>query len=975
MKNIQEFITSILAIAFLSYLIYFSIYSKQNQLSYEYEMVENDPLNTMIYTLENGLKIYMSVNRDEPRIQTNIAVNTGSKQDPSDATGLAHYLEHMLFKGTSEIGTINWEEESKELKKISDLYEKRRTVLNEEDRSFIYQQIDSISGVAAQYAVANEYDKMISSLGAKGTNAYTSLERTVYINDIPSNELEKWLMIESERFSELVLRLFHTELETVYEEFNRGQDNDWRLAWYSMMKALFKKHQYGTQTTIGTSEDLKNPSMEKIHQYFNEKYVPNNMAIILSGDFNPDETVKLIEKYFGDYQSKEVPEFKVLKEEPITKPEEITIQGSTSDWVDIGFRLPGVEAEDIYMLPLLDAILSNGKAGLIDLNLIKSQKILGGYSQYMIAKDYSFFKLHGQPRQGQSLVEVKELLLSELNRIKNGQFNDWMLSAIIKNFKLDDQKRNESNSYRARKMTNAFILDQNWETVVNQNKKLTSLTKNDIVVFANKYFNNNYILLNKLNGTPNSIKVKKPKITTVPLNRDTSSQFALNFQSLPSKRMEPIFNNYNEDVREFKLNNNIPAFYVRNTTNEIFSLSYILDMGKFSDKELALAVKYLEYLGTDKYNASQIEQEMFKLGLSYSVYASNERIYVQLSGLEESLEKGIKLFEHILSSVIPNQNVYDNMVLDIIRERQDTKLSKWSILSGMRSYAKYGPENPFNNIISSEDLKLIDIKKLTDKIKSLTKFKHYVYYYGRKNVSEIETILNKYHYSHENSKNILSPMVFKELDNYDNKVYFIDYDMVQSEITMMSKGPLYNMNLIPFAKLFNEYFGSGLSSIIFQEIRESKALAYSAWSSFSTPMKTAESHYITAYLGTQVDKLDEATIAILKLMSNMPKSEGQFLDAKIAALKKIETSRTKRSRLFWNYLLAKDLGLNYDLNKEIYPLLENIEFIDLQSFFDQNIKDRNYTFLVIGDKDLVDHNALKKLGIYKELKLEDVFGY
>ncbi len=593
----------------------------------------------------------------------------------------------------------------------------------------------------------------------------------------------------------------------------------------------------------------------------------------------------------------------------------------------------------------------------------------------MIAKDYSFFKLHGQPRQGQSLGEVKELLLSELNRIKNGQFDDWMLAAIIKNFKLDDQKRNESNSYRARKMTDAFILDQNWETVVNQNKKLTTLTTNDIIAFANKYFNNNYILLNKLHGTPNSIKVTKPKITTVPLNRDTSSQFAFNFQNIPSKRMQPIFNNYNSDVREFKLKNNIPAFYVRNTTNEIFSLSYILDMGKFSDKELALAVNYLEYLGTDKYNANQIEQEMFKLGLSYSVYASNERIYVQLSGLEESLETGVKLFEHILSSVIPNQYVYDNMVLDIIRERQDTKLSKWSILSGMRSYAKYGPKNPFNNIISSEDLQSIDIEKLTNKIKSLTKFKHYVYYYGRKNLSEIETILNKYHSSNKSSKNILSPMVFSELDNMDNKVYFIDYDMVQSEITMMSKGPLYNIELIPFAKLFNEYFGSGLSSIIFQEIRESKALAYSAWSSFSTPMKTDDSHYITAYLGTQVDKLDEATSAILKLMSNMPKSEGQFLDAKIAALKKIETSRTKRSRLFWNYLLAKDLGLDYDLNKEIYPLLENIEFTDLKSFFDNNIKDRNYTFLVIGNKDFVDHNALKKLGVYKELKLEEVFGY
>jgi len=222
----------------------------QQKYKYNYETVEGDDLNTFIYTLENGLKIYMSINKDEPRIQTNIAVNTGSKQDPADATGLAHYLEHMVFKGTSKIATINWEAEKVILQQISDLYEKRRSVTDEAERKAIYHQIDSLSGVAAQYAVPNEYDKMISSIGAKGTNAYTSVEQTVYINDIPSNEFEKWISVESERFSELVLRLFHTELEAVYEEYNRSRDNDYWLAYEAMSKNLYKNHPYGTQTTI-----------------------------------------------------------------------------------------------------------------------------------------------------------------------------------------------------------------------------------------------------------------------------------------------------------------------------------------------------------------------------------------------------------------------------------------------------------------------------------------------------------------------------------------------------------------------------------------------------------------------------------------------------------------------------------------------------------------------------------------------------
>jgi len=975
MTNISQSLTTISAIIFIAYLINFSINPDNIQSTYKYETVENDPLNTMIYTLDNGLKVYMSINTDEPRIHTNIAVNTGSKQDPSDATGLAHYLEHMLFKGTSQIGTINWEKELEEIQKISALYEARRNSIDKDERKELYSKIDSISNVAAKYAVANEYDKMISSLGAKGTNAYTSLERTVYINDIPANELEKWLMIESERFSELVLRLFHTELETVYEEFNRGQDNDWRLAWYTMMQALFKNHQYGTQSTIGTSDHLKNPSMEKIHTYFSEKYVPNNMAIMLSGDINPEQTITLIEKYFGHYKAKKIPNFPVLTEDPISSPELINVTGSSSEWVDIGFRLPGIQSEDIYILPLLDGLLSNGKAGLIDLNLIKSQNLLGGYSQYMIAKDYSVFKLHGEPRSGQSLKEVQILLLNELEKIKNGDFDDWMLSAIIKNFKLDDQKRNESNSYRARKMTDAFIMNQDWQNIVHKNEKLSNVTKQDIIEFSKKYFNNNYVVVNKLHGEPNSVKVEKPEITNVPLNRDTSSIFSLKFQSMESNRLKPVFNNYSNDVKQFEIHDNIPGFYVKNTTNEVFSLSYIIDMGKFSDKELALAVSYLEYLGTDKYSANKIEKEMFKLGLSYSVYAADKRIYVQLSGLEESVEKGIQLFEHILSNVKPDQAIYDNMVLDIMRERTDNKLSKWAISSAMRSYAQYGFKSPFKYILSTRDLKQINIETLTDKIKELMSFEHYIYYYGRKEIAEIKLLLDKYHNAPKEKKPIVSPISFKELNNTRNQVYFVDYDMVQSEITMISKGDLYNQNLIPLGKLFNEYFGSGLSSIVFQEIRESKALAYSARSYFSTPRQLDQSHYVSAYLGTQADKLSEAIGAILDLMNDMPESNSQFEDAKIAALKKIETSRTKRSQLFWNYLRAQELGHEYDINRDIYTALQNLKLKDLKLFFDTHVKDKHYAFLVLGDKNLIDHKSLKELGEYRELNLDEIFGY
>ncbi len=943
---------------------------------YDYETVEGDVLNTFIYTLDNGLKIYMSVNKDEPRIQTNIAVNTGSKQDPSDATGLAHYLEHMVFKGTSEIATINWEEEKVILKQISDLYEKRRSVTDEVERKAIYHLIDSLSGEAAKFAVPNEYDKMISSIGAKGTNAYTSVEQTVYINDIPSNEFEKWLSIESERFSELVLRLFHTELEAVYEEYNRGKDSDYWLAWETMSAHLFKKHTYGTQTTIGTSDHLKNPSMEKIHQYFNERYVPNNMAIILSGDLDPDNTVDLIQKYFGDYKRKEVPKFVPAVEDEITEPEYVTVKGSDAAWVNIGYRLPGIKNEDIHMVQLFDGLLNNGQAGLIDLNLVKAQKVLDASSGADVMKDYTAFELSGNPRDGQSLEEVKDLLLAEVEKVKAGDFEEWMLPAIVKDFELQEQQANQYNSVRAGVMTNAFIMDLDWADVVNENEKLKKVTKKDIIAFANKYFKNNYVVVYKETGNANNPKVEKPAITQVQLNRDTASVFANNFEKMESTRMTPVFDEYKSEIKESNLSSGVPLYYVENTTNETFSLNYILDMGSYSDKEMALAVDYLEYLGTNKYSANELQLELFKLGLTYSVYAADERVYVTLAGLDESLEEGIKLFEHILANVEPNQEAFDNIVQDIIKDRADTKLSKGAILyGGMMNYGQYGANGPIKDIFSEEELTSLDVNNLITKIKGLTSYEHYIYYYGRKDIEEVKTLLNENHKTPEKLTPLIAAKEFPELKMESNKVYFVNYDMVQSEVMMLSNAGTYNKDFAATTNVFNEYFGSGLSSIIFQEIRESKALAYSAYSVFTTPRKANKSHYVRAYVGTQVDKLSDAKIAIMELMNDMPEVEDQFQDSKMAALKKIETSRTKRSSLFWRYLSAKEMGRDYDLKKEIYPQIKTLELKDLKIFFNNNIKGRNYTYLVIGNKELVDMDVLKEMGEFQELTLEEIFGY
>jgi len=382
--------------------------SMKNQVThYPYSSVPGDSIHTRIYTLRNGLTVYMSPYKDKPRIYTSIAVRAGSKNDPAETTGLAHYLEHMLFKGTDALGSLDYEKERVELDKITALYEKYRLTSDIHKRAAIYKDIDSISNVAARFAVPNEYDKLLNSIGAQGTNAYTWTEQTVFLNDIPSNKLEQWLTIEAERFRNPVMRLFHTELETVYEEKNRNMDSDQNKIWENLFAGLFKKHPYGTQTTIGKAEHLKNPSINNVIDYYHTWYVPNNMALCIAGDFDPDATIKLIDETFSLLKPKEIPHFTPAVEEPITKPSIIKVTGPEAEELVIGYRFNGINSSDTDYLTLIDKVLFNKTAGLIDLNLNQQQKVLDGSSTLAAMKDYSVHILSAKPS---SLSDLKSII-------------------------------------------------------------------------------------------------------------------------------------------------------------------------------------------------------------------------------------------------------------------------------------------------------------------------------------------------------------------------------------------------------------------------------------------------------------------------------------------------------------------------------------------------------------------------------------
>ena len=970
MNTAIKFLTTILMIILMSGI-------SDAQKKYEYRTYENDPLGTRIYKLDNGLTVYLSVNRDEPRIATRIAVKAGSKNDPADATGLAHYLEHMLFKGTDIFGSKDFGTEGKLINEIIDLYEQHRSATDPEERKMIYRKIDSVSYVASGYAIPNEYDKMLSSIGATGTNAYTSSEQTVYVNEIPSNQFAKWLDIESERFRQPIMRLFHTELEVVYEEKNRSMDNGFSKAFENLYAGLFQKHSYGTQTTIGTVEHLKNPSLKKVIDYYNTYYLPNNMAIMLAGDFDPDKAIEMIDGAFGKMQPKDVPVFIPPAEDPITSPIEKTVYSPESENLFIGFRFPSASTDEMDLLNMTAAILYNGSAGLIDLNIMRQQKALNASASVDGMKDYSTFILSGSPREGQSLEELRDLLLSQIEVVKKGEFPDWYTEAVVNNYKSTLTRMYQNNNSRVSAFVKSFTTDIPWDKYIGNADRYSKITKSDIVNFANKYFGNNYVVVYKRTGEDKGVqKIIKPEITPVQVNRDSESGFLKKITAERVEDMQPKFLDFKKEISESIVKPMVSLYSLKNTENDLFELSFIYEFGNNADKRISTALNYLKLLGTKNKTSADISLEFFRLGCSYNASQNGDRITITLSGLNDYFKPALALLMELLYDVQPDAKAYENLVADMLKSRANAKLSKNTILrSALLNYGMYGPESPFTNILSENELKNLNPSDLTDIIHSLRNYYHSITYYGPDSGDKLENAIRNFYRTKDMPREIPKNKKFEELPTEENKIYFVDYKMKQVEIMFINRNEMFSAANIPIIKMYNEYFGSGMSSIVFQDLREAKALAYSVNSVYTVPDKADKHHYIISYIGTQSDKLGEAMNGFTELLNRIPLTEVNFNSAKEGVLKNIQTERITRSGILRTFLANRNQGIDYDIRKDIYGKVPGFTLDDVRKFNESNVKGKKYVYLLIGDRSKLDFELLQKFGNVETLTLEQIFGY
>ena len=934
---------------------------------------ENDPLDAQIFELDNGLRVYLTENHEEPRFYAEIAVRAGSKHDPSDGTGLAHYLEHLLFKGNQNLGSLDYSLEKPHLDRIVELYEEHHEETDPSRRAEIYAQINSEAQLAAQYAVPGELDRLYNNMGGTALNAHTWYEETVYKIGLPANRLQQWAEVESDRFINPVFRLFHTELETVYEEKNRTLDNKDRLIGTAIDEMLYKVHPYGQQPTIGTVEHLKNPSLVYIQNYYDTYYVPNNMAIFMSGDIDTEETIALISDKFAKWESKPVPEVGPWVEEPLQGAERRTVQYPGEEQVQLAFRTAGNGSEDKEALILLDMILDNRTAGLINLNLNQQQLVASAGSSPLFLNDAGSQNLYGIPKQDQTLEEVEQLLLDQLEIIKAGDFEDWIILAIINDFKKNEKASLEFNQARVSMMRDSFIQGGEWGYHVAELDRMSELTKQDVVDVANKYFGNDYVAVYRVDGQNEIPEVEKPQIDPVNIDSSQQSEFAARILAMEYDEIEPTFVEADRDYRIIEFADGVQLYYAPNPLNDLFSFSINVEVGTEENEKLNLAAALMDVAGTTSRTNEELQKEWYQMGTDFRFGAGENSSGIAISGLDEQFEASLALAMDLIKNPSAEEQTLEQMKGILLKSRDDQKSSPPAISRALTLYNRYGEESPMLEALTREEIMASKVDELLQLPAGLLNYKHTLSYTGSMPLEDLVEVLRRQHPIAGELEDTPA-FRFRTARNLDEtEIYVVDQQSAQAQVRIEFADGQYAEEDSLVSSIYTNYFGSGMSSVVFQELREARALAYTAGARYSQGSRLNAENIMLGSIGTQTDKTVDALGAFIDLIDNMPQSSERFETSVESLMNRYRTSKISFREVIGAVRSWERLGIDGDPRRDRYQELQTASLDDLLSFQQEHVKDRPKLISIVGDLSIIDEEELEQFGTVKEIQIDDLF--
>ena len=930
----------------------------------------DDAMGVSIHRLANGLTVYLSPNKGEPRVSARVVVRAGSKNDPADSTGMAHYLEHMLFKGTSRLGTLDYEKERPQLERIRALYEDLFKTKDEAARAKIYKEIDAANGRASAFAVPNEFDRFYRSIGAEGLNAFTSDEQTEFVVSVPANRLEAWAKVEAERFKSPVFRLFQTEIETVYEEKNRSMDNAERILSDELESRLYKAHPYGQQPTLGSIEHLKNPSLAKMYAFYDRWYAPNNMAITLSGDFDRAKTLELIKRHFGTWTPHALPE---LPKWELPKPkgeEKYEVKYEAEQKVEFAWLTVPHSHPDADALEVMDMIVDNSAAGLLNLRLNQAQKVKASGSYPSMRNDAGSWNAWALSKKGQTPEEAGALLLEALEALKAGDFTEDDVAAVITNFELGEKARLESNEARVGMMASSFVSVEPWERTIGRLDRMRKITKADVVRVANKYLTSDRIVVYRRDAKPEVPKISKPAFTHIAIDPSRESAFMKEILAIPAPPLDPRWLVSGRDYLITPVEGG-RLYSAKNPYNDLFSLSFHYDRGSRTERELCAAVDLLELAGAGPWSADEFKKKLFALGTSLSYSCGEQDTAIHLSGLDRNLWPSLELMVQRFDWPNVEAGTLSKMIEVELGGREDEKKNPGAVHGALGQLAARGRESAVLKRLTNAEFKALNESRLKGLIRDFMMHPSRIAYVGNRAPRELGKLLE----SGRRLRPVPARVPLKLLRPASPRVLFTHRDMVQAQVGFFAADETFDPEHVVDYQYYGEYMGGDMSAVIFQEVRESRALAYSASGGHTGVAEKGDDTQLWGRLGCQADKTPEAVKLMTSLFQDFPGSDKRFGETAKSIEESYRTSPVGFRSVPATVIGWEDQGITGgDPGPKRFERSLKYTLPELQAFA-ARFKTKPLTVWILGHRDRVGLEQLKALGEFEEKPLDSLFPY
>jgi zinc protease len=933
------------------------------------------PFEVQQIRLDNGLTVFLNEDPTADKVYGAVIVKAGGKHDPPDATGIAHYLEHLLFKGTTDLGTVDFEKEKPHLDSIRLLYDQLAKATTDEQKRAVQLEINRHAVAAAPYGLPTEFDRLLKSIGSTRVNAFTNYEMTFYYNYFPPNQIARWLDIYAHRFQNPVFRSFQSELEVVYEEKNRAMDDLFRRVFETFQSHVFPKQPYGMQSVLGTVEHLKTPSLTKMYEYFNNYYVAGNMALILSGNFDSAQVVPLIREKFGKLRSGEAP---ALPDYPVTQfngKEKVNVRITPIKAGFLGYKTIPLVHPDREAVDVCNSLIFNdSETGLLN-RLQLDDKLLFCGSSPLIYKDDGATMVFFVPKiLVQSLKKAEKMVMAQIDKIKKGEFSDDMLEAVKNQTYKDFQESMENIGDRAEAIGWAFALDVGWDEFLGYPDRIRNVTKEDVMRAAQKYYGEDFVAMYSRTGFPKKPKLTKPPYKPVVTDQSRKSAYAERFEKLETLPLKPRFIDFQKDVRQIELAGGNRLFVTPNPVNDIFEINIKYHIGTETDRDLDLAARLMNYSGTQSRNLNEVKEKFAALGASYDFEAAQNYFIVNLTGVEDNLEASLQLLDELLTKARPDKKSLDLIVNDIGTERRLEKNSPSQFGGVLFNYGVHEKDSPFLRQHSLREINKMDPPQLKASFDKAVTHAASIHYTGKRSAGEIKESLEKNLTLPSGA--VQTPKIYREgVARSENTVFLLhDKKAVQSQVYFYIQGEPYDGQDLAAVTAFNKYFGDGFSGLVLQEIREYRSLAYATLGRYYTPELTkGKKGRLLGFIGCQSDKTSEAVGVMMDLLTDMPQRRERMPLIRESLQLETATGFPTFRELSQRIESYQTFGLDKDPNQILYPAAGNLEFDDIMRFYESTIKNKPVTITVYGDKRKIDLDKLKQYGNLVELKRKEVW--